>query len=156
MTREAIAVGPYTKGGFAGVLARVLGRPASAAAGAAAPSPGAPAAAAAGAPLSPPNTLAVATATEGGDVTPGGTAPANTPAQCVQETGARLVLWLCSASTPRVAHQCFREGVLELLSDPGVLTRVWPGTICSSRHRMPFKSYVTTRVLCSQILPEVQ
>ena len=41
----------------------------------------------------------------------------------VMDTASRLVLWFFSPNTPRVAHLCFKEGVLDLLSDVEVLTR---------------------------------
>ena len=55
----------------------------------------------------------------GGDASTAATS-ASTP---VMDTASRLVLWLFSPNTPRVAHLCFKEGVLDLLSDVEVLTR---------------------------------
>ena len=55
----------------------------------------------------------------GGDASTAATS-ASTP---VMDTASRLVLWLFSPNTPRVAHLCFKEGTLDLLSDMEVLTR---------------------------------
>ena len=55
----------------------------------------------------------------GGDASTSATS-ASTP---VMDTASRLVLWFFSPNTPRVAHLCFKEGVLDLLSDAEVLTR---------------------------------
>ena len=55
----------------------------------------------------------------GGDASTAATS-ASTP---VMDTASRLVLWLFSPNTPRVAHLCFKEGTLDLLSDVEVLTR---------------------------------
>ena len=41
----------------------------------------------------------------------------------VMDIASRLVLWFFSPNTPRVAHLCFREGMLDLLSDADVLIR---------------------------------
>ena len=63
-----------------------------------------------------------ATSESPGDVA-GATSTSAAASLPVMDIASRLVLWFFSPNTPRVAHLCFREGMLDLLSDADVLIR---------------------------------